>query len=189
MHTAHLLESLLRQLQAAEETWRAAGKQLVEAEQQAAAKLAAKKAKKLRQKGKRQPLQQCSPSEADHPLEPSNTVGQADSSAIANYLDQETLSSLQLSPVAQALSSVASGAASSSPVGMQSSAVPGHSALPNMAQPVVMPPSQTCLDDPVDDAAFLQDLFTCPLTKVSYSVVSKHVCCLVNSIVWPWQLS
>ena len=164
------LECLLQQVQATESTWRAAGKQLVEAEQQAAAKLAAKKAKKLRQKGKRQPLQQLLPSEAYHPVEPSNTVGQADLGATADYLDQETLSSLQLSPAAQALSSTASGAASSSPVGLQSSAVPGHSALPNAPQPLVMPPSQTCLHDPVDDAAFLQDFFTCPLTKLLHTL-------------------
>lgn len=219
--------------QVTQAAWKASGKQLVDAELQAAAKLAAKKARKLRQKHKRQPLQQLQPAgtgiasqhslRADPPDTPSKTFHlqqetppscTSSSAAAAPQLDaglragtpsgvaslgpasRSAAHTRAAAPANADQASPTSGASSCAAQGLQPLGSPGRSAEPISAcqKPAAhrqAPINAVCpalaADDSMDDEAFLQALFSCPLSKVSHAdhhwwliCTSSQTCLLYN---------
>ena len=198
--------------------WEAAGKQLVDEEQQAAAKAAAKKAKKLRQKLNKQHLQQEQPASEGSSLqqtpEPTDADGDVHHHALitTSLLTQSCQAAAaplppfdshksgsfsgqmptpQPSPAAESLTTAfkqlgTTSAGSAVVQGLSSPASPGSTADQGMDQQVVtldqrLSSGSDTIED-VDDDEFLQDLFKCPLTKVSRSCsnpTSCHTCLLL----------
>ena len=211
--------------------WQAAGKELVDEEQQAAAKAAAKKAKKLRQKLNKQPTQQ-QPADREGSLQYSpspiadNIAGEElqntrlghtqpipdPVSGLSSLDNQPSPSSFEQVAIAQSsqaadvtaamtglgltagtaastagtAASTAGTAASTAgtitdgnslvSAASSSGTKQGPGQQPLKSQPL---PSSSDSSEAMDDDIFLQDLFTCPLTKVSKHCNTEMSYCII----------
>ncbi len=153
------------------------------ADEKAAAKAAAKKAKKLRQKLKAkeqasasvaEPHGACIPSDEAQPLSPDSSQLSMDLSKSSPSANQHQAENLQVQSLEQGQQQLDEAEDSSLSV---SASVGGTAARENDAKDVSvelkalrLPPSEKLANKGHTDADFLQQLFCCPLTKVSHSV-------------------
>ena len=188
-------------LQVGSLNWEAAGKQLMEEEEQAAAKAAAKKAKKLRQKLNKQPTPgtnqgqtAAQDSSVQHSPDPEAPDADNDASQLLNInvlltqpsqdaaaapapLDSQStgsssgqMSHLQPRQADDSMVTAAQSLGSTTAVSIADTALPPSSSPGNVAEYTAnkqQPSANGSDSSAADDDMFLQDLFTCPLTKVS----------------------
>ena len=187
-------------MQASHEAWEAAGEQLLNEEQQASAKAAAKKAKKLRQKTNRQQAQQAAATAAScslhanitaHPAAPPSSIhpesshdagvpvsppsGLQHQQSVMPWTkpaaDAEQLPHQACSEAGRAVEASACCGGAAHQVS-EAAEHAGLYSLPNS-------PTQGC----ADEDNFLQDLFKCPITQVSQSILTCMYECAI-SMLW-----